>query len=119
LKKILNKYGGNFPDKWFSGNDFNNLIQEICRDAGLTEKIRITVSTGGKIKTVTKPLYELVTAHTARRTYATVMFKLGISPSLIMTVTGHKSQAMLMHYIRMTDNDKSDMMAKEIERLNL
>jgi hypothetical protein len=47
------------------------------------------------------------------------MFKLRVPTLLIMAVTGHKTEASFLKYIRATNEDKAFMMAEEMERLGL
>ena len=50
---------------------------------------------------IVRPKYELVTSHTARRSGATNLYKLGVlSDQEIRSITGHQSQKVFENYIR-------------------
>lgn len=88
---------------------FNKSIKQICRKIGLTELVIFEQEIGGEIVTVKKPKYEMISSHTARRTFATNMIRYGVTGSKIRKCTGHKSTACFDRYDRMTlvDNARS------------
>ena len=55
----------------------------------------------------TRPKYELVRSHTARRTAATLMYLAGMDVFNICAVTGHSSIAMLKKYIKADEIDRA------------
>lgn len=58
---------------------------------------------------VMKPKYSLVTVHTARRSFATNLYKTGaVTVRDIMAVTGHKSESAFYKYIRITPEESAD-----------
>jgi integrase len=62
--------------------------------------------------TETKKRWELVTSHTARRSFATQMILLGFQPSEIMPITGHSSLTEFMKYIRIDREQSAKEMAQ-------
>ena len=46
------------------------------------------------------PLSELVSSHTARRSFATNAFNAGVPAITIMSVTGHLTESAFMKYIK-------------------
>ena len=58
------------------------------------------------------PKYELVTSHTARRSAATNMYKAGIPTISIMRITGHTTEASFLRYIRISQEENAELMAK-------
>lgn len=119
LNDILKKYNGTFPDLDVNLNTYNDRIRKIAELAKLIEITTINDTKGGKKKKVSKPLFELISSHTARRTYATMMFKLGIPTSLIMAVTGHITEKSFLKYVKATNEDKARMMADLMKKLNM
>lgn len=77
----------------------NRYIKEIAKLAGITEERIIIDSKGGKLKEVTKPKYELIASHTARKTYATISIAKGLPARTVMTFTGHSTEQQLNTYI--------------------
>jgi integrase len=118
LQKVLDKYDGALPAP-VSNQEFNRVIKDVIREAGLTYQIEVKSFNGGKEKIQLKPIYELVSSHTARRSYATTMFKMGIPTMLIMSATGHKTESSFLKYIRATNEDKAILMADHMKRLGL
>jgi integrase len=50
---------------------------------------------------------ELVTSHTARRSFATNAFLTDVPAMAIMKFTGHKTESAFMKYIRMSPKDNA------------
>lgn len=98
LLEILRKYDFQMPH--LEDQVINRYLKEICRDAGITEKVEIEVTNGGTPKKVWKEKCDPVHTHTARRTGATLMYLSGMDIYDIMKITGHTSTAMLRKYIK-------------------
>ena len=56
--------------------------------------------------------YEFISSHSARRSFATNAYKRGISPLLIMSITGHKTETEFFKYIKIDDQEKAEMFMK-------
>ena len=59
------------------------------------------------IATTTTPKYDLVTSHTARRSFATNAFLADVPVLAIMKITGHKTETSFMKYIKMSSKDNA------------
>ena len=55
----------------------------------------------------TKPKYDLVTSHTARRSFATNAYLAGLPPISIMKITGHKTESSFMKYIKISEKENA------------
>ena len=86
-----------------SEQKLNKHIKAICRKAGIDGMIGITIN--GKREY--KPKYMLVSSHTARRSAATNMALNGTPLRDIMQITGHKSEAALLKYIKITKEENA------------
>ncbi len=117
LKSILEKYENKLPT--ITNQKFNEYIKHVAELAGLTETITISNSKGNKINTNEIQLYSLISSHCCRRSYATNMFKAGVSPMLIMAATGHKTESSFLKYIRATNEDKAKLLAEQMKKLGL
>ena len=108
VREIFEKYSGELP-KARCIQYFNKALKVICKKAGLTELVIYEEDQGGDIVMVKKPQYEMISSHTARRTFATNMVRNNVSTSKIRKCTGHKSSACFDRYDRMTlvDNARS------------
>ena len=105
VKKILDKYNGNFPPLYSDNLDsstviFNNNLKQIAQRAGLDrlEYGRVYDEVQKKYIFGQYPLYKLVSSHLCRRTFATMYY--GIIPTpIIMSVTKHKTEVEFLKYI--------------------
>lgn len=103
VQAIINKYNG-APK--LSQVKFNEKIKEVCRMAGITEKIGIREN--GKY--IYKDKCDLVSSHTARRSAATNMALMGTPLRDIMQITGHKTEKQLLRYIIITQEQNARLM---------
>lgn len=99
VKEILEKYDGVLPNN-MSEQHFNRVIKEVAREAGFVLPVAYSISKGGRKEKIFKPIYELISAHTARRSFATNMYKLGLNIQIIMALTGHKTEKVFMSYVK-------------------
>ena len=112
VREILKKRKGEFP-RQISDQRYNDYIKDVCRLAGLTQKIN-----GSKIdkkinrkETGLFPKHELVTSHIGRRTFATNNYG-RIPTSLLINVTGHSTESMFLEYIGKTVTEKAIQLAE-------
>lgn len=89
-----------------------NVLRKIAKKAGITEPFTQLRETLVGTDKVTKPKYEFIGTHTARRTFVTMCSRRGISESLIMGTTGHKSLANYYKYDKQTQREKANELAK-------
>jgi len=91
----------------------NREIKEIAKRAGIDDNVRIESSGGDEIR----PKYELITMHTARRSFITNMIRAGVSHQFIMDATGITQIKTLQKYIHLTPQDTGDEIKAAWERL--
>lgn len=103
LEKILSKYPDGLPVP--TNQEMNRTIKWICREAGMTAVERINVFRGGKKELLTVERCELVSCHTARRTFATHAILAGIPTEIVMRFTGHRNYKEFQKYIRASQQD--------------
>jgi integrase len=110
--EILEKYGGEFPPA-ISNAKTNEHLKDIARLAGLTKEVTFTTFGEGK-KRITKTFlkYELITTHTARRSFASNAYKEGVPILAIMKITGHKTEREFLKYIRLSNEEHALQMAE-------
>lgn len=109
VKDILEIYG-NKPPKIQCNQSTNRMLKRICRKAGITDPITIMETKGGVRKEATYEKCDMVTSHTARRSFATNTFKSGMESISIMTMTGHKTENNFMRYIRITSEENAKIL---------
>jgi integrase len=113
VKEIFNKYDFKLP-KAISNQKFNEALKDIAELAGLKEIVVTNITRAGKTETNSRPKFKLVASHVARRSFATNAVKRGISPVLIMAITGHKTEKEFWKYVKVTNEEKADLLAKEL-----
>jgi len=118
VDSIITRRGG-FPRK-ISDQKFNEYIKEVCKKVGLTQRIE-GVKQDRKTHLKQSGFFEkweLIKSHTCRRSFATNHYA-KLPNKLIMAVTGHGSEQMLLKYIGEVDYDHTDkffdLWAKEKE----
>jgi site-specific recombinase XerD len=102
---ILKKYGNQLPQA-ISNQKFNDYIKEVALLVPqLHEVHERSITKGGKETTESNPKYELISSHTARRSFATNAYERGVPTLSIMAITSHKTEKSFMAYIK-TDKEK-------------
>jgi len=115
LKRILEKYDFNVPT--ISDVKFNKYLKELCELAGMTETVLLRDTKGGVTTEQEYKRFELVSSHTARRTFATAMINAGVPVRAVSTILGHATEKQTLVYARTTANQHAKSFSKEIERL--
>jgi integrase len=108
---ILAKYEGHFP-KAISNQKMNDYLKEnICgKVTSLKNKVEVSITKGGLTVIEQKPKYELITTHTARRSFATNCYLNKVPSFVIMGITGHKTESSFIKYIKITPNEKANIL---------
>ena len=102
-KEILSKYNGNI--RIISNQKFNQYLKDVCRISGINEMVTMTKTVGGKKQILSHPKYMFVSSHTARRSFATNAYKSGMPTLAIMAITGHRTEKVFLHYIKVTKEE--------------
>lgn len=113
LDIILKKYDYKSPKTY--EQDLNEKIKEIGKLAGITSKVIIAEKIGGKMVETVHKKHELITTHTARRSGATNLFKMGYAPLEIMKITGHTTEATFMKYIKVSKEENAELMMQKVK----
>ena len=112
VKTILEKYNYQLPPP-ISNQKFNEYLGDVCSKAEINDQYSKSITKAGKVEIKSGAKHEFITSHSARRTFASNMFKRGVSPYLIMAITGHKTESEFMKYLKVTADDRAEMFAKE------
>ncbi|WP_324292966.1 tyrosine-type recombinase/integrase [Marinifilum fragile] len=108
-KDLIEKYRGHltiFPS--ISEQKLNKHIKTCCQLAKIDTPITIVKFQGGKRKEETKPKYELITLHTARKTFVSNSLRLGLDHKTIKSITGHKKDASFNKYLKIENDFKKE-----------
>ena len=106
VRQILQKYDNELP-RVPSNQKFNDYIKEIAKKAEINEPILLQRTKGTLTYAEMKPKYDLVTSHTARRSFATNAYLAGLPPISIMKITGHKTESSFMKYIKISEKENA------------
>jgi len=105
VTEILNKYQNEKnPIPIISDQKYNDYLKEVCQVAGIDTDVTITKKQGGRKIETTLKKYNLVTTHTARRTFVTMNLEKGMRPEIVMKLSGHTSISSFKRYIAITEN---------------
>lgn len=107
VKEIVAKYDNNIPTV-ISNQKMNDYLKDIAKLAKLDNNISISITRGGIKQTQVCEKWELVTTHTARRSFATNMYLLDIPTISIMKITGHKTEKAFLLYIRISQEENAN-----------
>ncbi|MBN8676696.1 MAG: site-specific integrase [Chitinophagales bacterium] len=99
VRSIVEKYNGKLP-RAISNQKFNEYLKEACKLAGISQPVTKGRTVAGVRRVDTFEKWELVSTHTARRSFATNLHNRGVSSISIMMVTGHATQQAFLKYIK-------------------
>ncbi|MBK8564926.1 MAG: site-specific integrase [Saprospiraceae bacterium] len=111
VRAILEKHKGQ-PPKPLSNQKMNDYLKELAKLAGITDAVVLTKNRAGKRFDRRFEKWELVTTHTARRSFATNAFKAGIPSISIMKITGHRTEAAFMKYIKISKEENAILISQ-------
>lgn len=102
LKELLKEF---LNIKIIESNLQNKYLKEIFEILEINEPMTLNEIRAGKRTTTTKPKFQFIGTHTARRSFITISLLKGIAPQIIMKVTGHKNFASFEKYVKFTESE--------------
>jgi len=78
-----------------SNQKFNDYIKEAAKKAGLNEKGKLASDLNAE-------LWQCISSHTARRSFATNLYLQGFPSIEIMKITGHRTERAFLTYIKVS-----------------
>lgn len=114
VQDVLNKYDYKLP-RPMTNQKFNEYIKDVARLAGLTDEVTITRTEAGERVTQRYHKWECVTAHTARRSFATNMYKRNFPTLMIMRITGHQTEKAFLSYIKVSEDENAERMMRQFK----
>lgn len=105
VKTILVKYNYKLPK--ISNVKFNEYIKEVAK---LCETLNKQYNGDNK-----KVRWQMISSHTARRTFVTLNYGKGVDLDTLKLGTGHKQTKTLQTYIKMNDKQKADLLRSKLE----
>lgn len=110
VEAILNKHNG-IPPRMYD-QKINLNIKEVAKLVDLTSDVDISATIGGKEVLIKRKRYELVTTHTARRSFCTNAYLSGMDSHDIMAISGHSTEKNFLKYIKVTPEQRAVKMSK-------
>jgi integrase len=110
VKEIVRKYNYQLP-KAICNQKFNAYLKFIGERAGLTDIVETVKTVGGSKQTFVFKKFELITTHTARRSFATNAFLDSMPTGMIMRMTGHKTEQVFRSYINVSQEENANAAA--------
>ncbi len=106
VKSIFKKYD-NKPPRRLNAQSMNYALKELGKLAELNKPITQEITKGGKKIIKDIPQHDLITNHTARRSFCTNAYKSGMDVIDIMAISTHKSFKSFMNYIKITEDERA------------
>lgn len=104
---ILQKYSdAPYPLPIISNQKYNEHIQEVCKLAEINEPVEIVRFRGAERISTVHPKYELISAHTGRKSFASMLLAKGIEAQVIMELGGWTSFKSFQRYIKVDEDAK-------------
>ena len=110
VRAIMDKYKGSLP-RAISNQKMNDYLKELCKLSGMVEIVHKSITKGGVRVVTACEKWELVSTHTARRSFATNAYKMGIPTITIMRITGHRTEKAFLSYIKLSDEEHAQIIA--------
>ena len=112
--RILKKYNLFSPTPNIRSEEFNKKIKQICKLAGIDKTVNQYRRIRGKTKQFEFKKYELISSHTCRRTFTTLLVLKKAPTPMIMKITGHKTERNFFRYVRLEKEVNANLMRKFI-----
>lgn len=111
VEGILQKNGGN-PPRLITNQTLNLHLKELGKLASLNEPTAVTVFVGNMVTTQTRPKFELIKTHTARRSFATNTYLQGLDITTISQILGHSTVTQTQTYLKISKEETAKRAAK-------
>ena len=113
------KYGGLLP-RSLSNQKTNDYLKDLGEMIPcLSKEVVRSFTKEGKRQQTRHEKWELLTTHTARRSFATNEYLAGTPTLTIMAITGHKTEKAFLRYIKLVPSDHARLMKAHWERRKL
>jgi len=111
VTEILEKRDGEFP-AMMPEQKINEALKFIGKKAELEDEIFLERTEGGNLTKTSFKKYELLTNHTARRSFCTNAYKAEMAVIDIMAISGHTSEKVFYNYIKASPMERLEKISK-------
>ncbi|GAB3662219.1 site-specific integrase [Echinicola sediminis] len=116
VKAIMAKYDGKYPNSLpppISNQKMNEYIKDVAKEIDCFKVIVEAEHIKGGLKVIdNKPKWEFISTHTARRSFATNVYKSGFPAISLMKITGHRTESAFLKYIKVKPEDVAVQLAE-------
>ena len=117
LDQILTKY--NYETPKITDQSLNLNIKTATKKAGIDRCVTWHSSTGGVKQEEQIAISDKISSHTARRSFASNFYELGIPAAHLMRITGHSTEKQFFTYICSDGQDNAKALYRAILNMNL
>jgi len=115
VKQIIEKYNGTLPRAKVNQITNKELKQIASMIPAFDEEVELSITKGGqKVRQVFKK-NELISTHTARRSFCSNEYLAGTPSLSIMAISGHKTEKAFLRYIKVKSIDHAKIIQKSWE----
>lgn len=107
VRELYAKYNGQFP-RLVDKSKSNSHLKELGRLAGLNDVVQQTQTVKGETVQKKYLKYQCIGFHTARRSFATNLYRKKMPTLAIMSMTGHTSEANFLKYIKIEKEEYAE-----------
>jgi hypothetical protein len=119
VKRIIRKYKGQLP-KAISNQKMNDYLKDLGEMTPCLQKPMVRSFTKeGRRQQTHHAKWELLTTHTARRSFATNEYLAGTPTLTIMAITGHKTEKAFLRYIKLVPSEHARLLKDHWEKRKL
>lgn len=111
VKKLLSANNGK-PPRPITNQRLNEYVKELCQIAGINTPVEVTKYKAQMRTKTTRQKWQLVTTHTARRSFATNAYLAGLPIDLISSILGHSNIQQTQTYLKLDAHEKAMQAAK-------
>lgn len=111
-QKIIDRHKSEsiYPLPKLSNPKLNEYIKECCELAEIKTPTTKHEYRGNQVIETVQPKHKLITAHTARKTFITIAYTLGMDVKMIKSITGHTKDSTFDKYLKIADEMKKEKM---------
>ncbi len=118
VRRIIDKYKGNLP-QCPTNQEFNRTLKDLAKRIPEFLVPFENQITRGRVKVMEeKPKWMMMQTHTARRSFCTNMYLMGVPIPTIMAMSGHKSEKNFKKYIKASGLEHAVIIKKYWEEKN-
>lgn len=107
IEDMLSKY----EIRPISSQKLNDFLKRIGQAVGMDESFTRVEYKGRKEITKTYKRYELLSSHTARRSFITILYMMGVDMKVIRMFSTHSTEKQLLEYMKMNEEMNAIRMA--------